>query len=166
MTIITSSRLSLRKWTFNALNIKDMVRWLNDPDVVRYSEQRHKHHTEETQLDYLTNGPDVFREIYLEDRFIGTISAYIDHPNSVADVGILIGEKKEWGKGLGFEAWEAFCDSLFKVGIRKIEAGHMAGNHSMMQICRKYEMHDEGRRLKHFIHNGWPTDVVMWGKLA
>lgn len=166
MTIITSPRLTMRKWNNNPLNLKDMVRWLNDPEVVRYSEQRHKQHTEETQLAYLQDHPGVFREIYLEDRFIGTISAYIDRPNAVADVGILIGERSVWRQGLGFEAWEAFCDNLFKNKIRKIEAGCMANNHGMISIFRKYGMRSEGWRDEHFIYLGLPIDMVMAGKFA
>lgn len=164
MTVITSSRISLRKWQFNHDRLKTMVGWLNDPEVVRYSEQRHKEHTEESQQFYLQDGPDVFREIHAGDRFIGTISAYIDEPNSIADVGILIGDKSIWGKGYGTEAWIAFCDHLFLHKIRKIEAGAMNINSRMINIFRKSGMHFEAFRENHFLYDGEPVHMVLWGK--
>ena len=112
MTVITTERLTLAKYhPSNTHRLKIMVDWLNDPDVVRYSEQRHRKHDEETQQQYLMDGPDVFREIHVGHgnyTFIGTVSAYIDRPNGVADVGILIGDKASWGMGYGTEAWTVF----------------------------------------------------------
>lgn len=164
MTIITGSRLSLRKFKFNPENLKTMVGWLNDPEIMRYSEQRHKHHTEESQQHYIQDGPDLFREIYAGDRLIGTISAYIDEPNSVADVGILIGDKSIWGQGYGAEAWIAFCNHLFLHNIRKIEAGTMNTNARMIGIFRKSGMQFEGFRDGHFLCDGEPVHMVLWGK--
>lgn len=143
-----------------------MVGWLNDPEVVRYSEQRHKHHTLESQMDYLLNGPSEFYQIYYDNKFVGTVSAYIDKPNRVADVGILIGEKKLWGKGIGFLAWKVMCDLLFKAGARKIEAGCMSINEPMKRICEKYGMTEEGIRIDHFLIDGSSSSMVLYGKFA
>src|SRR5262249_9738362 len=121
----------------NPEHIDEMVGWLNDPEIVRYSEQRHKRHTHQTQREYITTHPGVFLEIHNDEHFIGTISAYIDSNNMVADVGILIGCKFIWGKGCGTQAWFLFCDLLLKSNVRKIEAGHMASNHGMSRICEK-----------------------------
>lgn len=164
MTTITSPRLSLKKYDFSPDRLRTMVGWLNDPEVMRYSEQRHKHHTEETQQQYIQDGPDVFREIHAGDRFIGTITASIDRPNSVADVGILIGEKSLWGRGYGTEAWIALCNHLFVNQIRKIEAGAMNINSGMIAIFQKSGMHFEGYRNSHFIVKSEPVHMVMWGK--
>jgi len=169
VTTITTDRLLLvrsEQWPVHSSRLQRMVSWLNDKEVVRYSEQRHKHHTLETQQQYIQDGPDVFREIHAGDRFIGTISAYIDKPNGVADVGILIGDKSVWGKGYGTEAWIAFCDSLFSNKIRKIEAGAMSINSRMIGIFRKSGMHFEAFRENHFLHEGEPVHMVMWGKFA
>jgi RimJ/RimL family protein N-acetyltransferase len=148
-----------------------MVNWLNDPDVVRYSEQRHEKHDAESQQFYITE-TDIFREIHVRDypdgdgnrKFIGTITASIDKNNSVADVGILIGAKEEWGKGYGTEAWTAFCEHLLTHGIRKIEAGCMSANFGMLRIFRKYGMFHEGHRTHHFLHGDQLYDMEYWGK--
>ena len=165
MTVITTERLELRKFNSDrGERLVQMVQWLNDPEVVRYSEQRHRKHDCEDQLNYIDNGADIFREIHAGDQFIGTISAYIDRPNSVADVGILIGDKSVWGQGYGTEAWIAFCDHLFLHKIRKIEAGAMNLNKGMIAIFQKYRMHFEGYRNSHFIVDKEPVHMVLWGK--
>lgn len=164
MTVIVTSRLLLTKPSQK--NLKTMVKWLNDPDIVQFSEQRHRKHDEESQAHYIDNGPDVFREIHAGQSFIGTITASIDKNNSVANVGILIGEKSEWGKGYGTEAWRAFCEQLLRHGIRKIEAGAMACNFGMMHIFRKTGMHEEAVIPYHFLLDGKLIDMVQWGKFS
>ena len=165
MTEIFTERLKLLRPDLTPeRTIKTMVGWLNDPEVVRYSEQRHKIHTEESQQEYIQDGPDVFREIYTNTSFIGTITAQIDRPNSVADVGILIGDKSAWGKGYGTEAWIAFCDHLFLHQIRKIEAGAMSTNVGMIKIFTKSGMTFEGFRDNHFICGDEVAHMVLWGK--
>jgi ribosomal-protein-alanine N-acetyltransferase len=164
MTEILTKRLKLLRPDLTPeTTIKTMVGWLNDPEVVRYSEQRHRDHDEESQRLYILE-VDVFREIYTSTSFIGTITAQIDRPNSVADVGILIGDKSAWGKGYGTEAWTAFCNQLFTAGIRKIEAGAMSTNVGMIKIFTKSGMTFEGFRDNHFICGDEVAHMVLWGK--
>ena len=148
-------------------SIETQVRWLNDPEIVRYSEQRHKKHNLETQKSYLghfVSSGNKFGEVYLDVKLIGTVTAYIDKPNSVANVGILIGEKSIWGQGYGHEAWRGFCNYLLDNGARKIEAGMMGINFGMIHICRKYGMQQEGRLTDHFWIKDQLVDLVMFGK--
>ena len=165
MSILVSKRLLLTKYE-EPKHLTTMVRWLNDPDVVRFSEQRHHRHDEESQALFIADGPDLFREIHTENRFIGTIAAYVDRGNSVANVGILIGEKKEWGKGYGTEAWKSFCDHLLTHGIRKIEAGTMACNFGMLNIFRRTGMFYEGQLVDHFVLNNKTFSLLQWARIA
>lgn len=146
-------------------SIPKMVGWLNDKDVVRYSEQRHKIHTIKSQMDYLNSFlfPSQLRLILTNDEIIGTISARVDNHNSVANLGILIGERQHWGKGVGSEAWKAMMDHLFELGIRKIEAGCMSNNEAMKNIFRKCHMNLEGWRDYHFVFNGEPIHMIEVG---
>jgi RimJ/RimL family protein N-acetyltransferase len=151
--------------------LEAQVDWLNDPEVVRYSEQRHKIHTVESQIAYVMSflgSQHTLRSIVIDDGntglFIGSLTAYIDPYNSVANVGILIGHKASWGKGYGTEAWIMFCNSLFESGIRKIEAGCMSINVGMIEICRKYKMEREGTRPEHFVYQGLGCSLLQFGK--
>jgi [ribosomal protein S5]-alanine N-acetyltransferase len=147
--------------------LREIAGWLNDPAVVRFSEQRHGRHNLQTQREYINNilhSPNLYIGVYREGCLIGTMTVIVDTENSIANVGIMMGDKSKWGKGYGLEAWVGVCDELFKSGIRKIEAGCMAINYRMMAICQHYGMVEEGRQDKHFMLDGSSIDLVHWGK--
>lgn len=149
-----------------------IIGWLNDPNVMVFSEQRYKPHSLETQNAYLKNmnTNDEYWGVRLRDTdaLIGTMAAHVDVANGVANVGILIGDKEQWGKGYGYEAWKTFCDYLLTF-LRKVEAGCMAANTAMVRLCEKYQMRMEGIRDDHFYlgHSSNPySGMVMYGKFA
>lgn len=155
--------LKLKYASVNPEIIRRIVKWLNDKELMKYSEQRHRTHSYNTQMLYTLsmNGSEkVYMYIYNGDTVIGTISAYIDQINDVADVGILIGEGGR--KGYGTRAWGLFEKELEKQGVRKIEGGCMASNKPMLRIFEKNGMRLEGTRKYHFKNN---DDLVMYGKL-
>jgi len=163
---IRTPRLWMQSAEADETILRSMVGWLNDPIVVRYSEQRHHRHTMASQCLYI----DMFMDenylllLYDEDTLIGSATIFADVPNQTANIGLMIGERSMWGKGLGNEAWQAVCDRTLADGYRKVEAGCMACNVSMMCICSHYGMMEEGRQEDHFLCNGQPTDLVHWGK--
>lgn len=147
------------------------VSWLNDPEVVKYSEQRHlKHHPDFQRVYWSMAGENhLIYAIHTADPSapIGSITARIDRPNNVANVGIMIGDKSVWRKGYGFEAWECVCNYLFiEKKIRKIEAGCMSLNWPMNSICIKSGMRYEATVPGHFLLNGKPTAVNLYGKYS
>ena len=144
------------------------VNWLHDPEVVRYSEQRHKRHTLETCRQYwqsFNDSPHFFWAITAVDReseHIGNINAYLDADNSTASVGIMIGERRVWGKGYGLEAWVAVCHYLmYDIGIRKITAGTLAVNKGMLRIMEKSGMVADGRWIRHCLVDGKEVDIIF-----
>lgn len=166
---ISTNRLSIRPLTKATVR---QVAWLVDPEIVKYSEQRHEHHSLKNQLRYVESfatGKSHLWGIYIASTgdHIGNISAVHDIKNDVSEVGILIGEKRCWGLGMGAEAWKAVTFWLLDPlcgNVRKLEAGTMRANEAMMKILLKsgYEM--EGERKSHFLLNGAPTGMVLFGK--
>lgn len=81
------------------------VSWLNDPEVVKYSNQRFFNHTIESSNNYLKSfkGTNNFY-MAIEDKatkeLYGSITAYKQTNHNVADIGMLIGNKKNGVKGL------------------------------------------------------------------
>lgn len=164
--MISTQRLTLRPLKKGTPR---QVAWLNDPDVVRYSEQRHRTHTLSSQLNFVNSFPGFIWGIHLVENgeHIGNLTASIDSPNNVADVGMLIGDTRCWGKGLGYEAWAAACAWLLSPDggkIRKLEAGCMKSNDAMLRIIRKNGFIQEGERLNHFVTNGGPISAVLFGR--
>lgn len=167
--LITTNRLSLRT-LYAGLVTDEQIAWLNDPEVVRYSEQRHKKHTLESQHAYVNGlwaGPgNYIWLISTSAKPIGTITAYCDLNNKVADIGIMIGDRAQWGFGYGTEAWQGVMKWLFETGARKVEAGCMSKNTAMIQVCMKSRMHVDGRRDDHFLCDGQPTDLIYYARFA
>jgi len=149
------------------------VGWLNDPEVVRYSEQRHRRHSGESCRAFVAafaDGPNHLWAIVAKDPalgHIGNINSDVDAANRTADVAIVIGEKKAWGRGLGAEAWMAVVDFLLGAGgMRKVTAGAMAENKAMLGILRKAGMAEEARRRAQFVLDGRPVDAVLVARFA
>lgn len=143
------------------------VAWLNDAAVVRFSEQRHLHHTLESCRAYragFEGTPNHFWALEAQDPrlgYIGTMTAYVDPRHRVADMGILLGERRAWGQGLGSEAWAAAANYLFRhEGMRKVTAGTLSTNQAMLGIMRKTGMVEDGRRVRHALFEGREVDVV------
>ncbi len=147
------------------------VAWLNDPAVVRYSENRHRRHTLESCARYadgMKTGGHPFWAVEWNGAHIGNLTAYCDRPNRVADLAIMIGAPEARGHGLGLEAWCAALDHLLGPagGQRKVTAGTMAANRPMLGVMAGSGMSEEGRRRAQFLLNGEPVDMVMAARFA
>lgn len=144
------------------------VQWLNDPETVRFSEQRHHNHTLASCREYwqsFIGSLHYFWALELREpsptNHIGNMNAYVDIHNLVADVGILIGERACWGGGYGTEAWVAVCNYLlYEAGMRKVTAGTIAENSGMLHIMKKTGMIEDGVRKRHFIFEGREVDLI------
>lgn len=166
---LSTSRLTLRplvKATQRNLG------WLRDPDVVKWSQQRHCEHTLSSQLRYINSftGKSHLWAIVLAETgdHIGNLSARHDAPNNVSDVGIMIGETKYWGRGLALEAWKETCGWLLdRQGgdVRKLAAGCARPNEAMLKIIRGSGFKQEGELLNHHLFDGAPTSAVLFGRM-
>jgi [ribosomal protein S5]-alanine N-acetyltransferase len=143
------------------------VGWLQDPRVVQFSDQRFRRHTLDSCREYarsFDSGPNYFWAILLRgdpSRHIGTMTAYVDEPHRVADIGILMGDTSTWGRGFASEAFVAACDYLFrKTTMRKITAGTIEPNAGMIGVMKKAGMVEDGRRTGQALWNGEAVDVV------
>jgi ribosomal-protein-alanine N-acetyltransferase len=143
------------------------VSWLNNPEVVRFSDQRFRTHTLESCRAYINSfegSPNYFWAIVSRissEGHIGNINAYVDTRNIVADVGILIGEKKLWGKGYGLEALSAVVNFLFReAGMRKVTVGTLALNMGMRNIMHRLGMKEEGRRIRQVMFEEKEVDII------
>ena len=170
--VLTTKRLVLRPFERSDLTDR-YVSWLNDPQAVRHSEQRHRRHTRatcETYRNAMEERGDWFLAMLLRNRVphhVGNLSVTFDRPNRTADLAILIGEADARGQGLGLEAWSAVLgDLLGRAAIRKVTAGTMAENEAMIALARRSGMAEEGRRPRHFLVDGREVDLVSFARYA
>ena len=138
------------------------VGWLNDPEIVRFSEQRHRAHTLESCRIYREslNPPHKLWAIIAPPYgHVGNVSATVDKWNRVADLAILVGRR---GEGIGTRAWRLALDWLLgQGGMRKVTAGTMAENEMMMGVIRNSGMSVEGRQSGRFLLEGVPVDGIL-----
>lgn len=165
---ISTSRLVLKPLTKATPR---NVAWLRDPQVVRYSQQQHGHHSLSSQLRYVQSfgGGSHIWGIHLVENgeYIGNVTARRDPPNNVADVGIMIGDTCHWGKGYGREAWISACSWLLRKdggGVRRLEAGCAKSNEAMLRIIRGAGFRLEGELLNKFVFNHQLDSAVLFGK--
>lgn len=142
------------------------VGWLNDPQVVRFSNQRFLQHSAESCRAYLRSFDGSANRYYsirrLEDGApLGTITAYAAVHHGTVDLGIFVGERSAWGKGYGLDAWLTLMHAaLTTEGVRKITGGTLACNHGMLRIFERAGMAFEAVRRAQEIVDGEPHDIV------
>ncbi len=178
MTTLKGNKVSVMRFEKHHMTTR-YVGWLNDPVVVKYSEQRHRNFTVESCQSYFDSFGKNTGEIgiQLTDEFlaivshdpelghIGNISTQVNRENSVMDLAILIGERRAWSKGYGLEAWRLVMDHYLKhVGIRKVSAGSMSVNIPMLKIMEKSGMTEDGRRKNQFAIDEMTVDLVHAAK--
>ena len=139
--------------------------WLNNRELMKYSEQRHRAHSLESCRSYMqafSDSPHYFWALEYEFEHVGNMNAYVDEYNLLADLGILIGAPHAQGKGIGCEAWLAVCKFLFEQrNIRKITAGALSVNLPMLHLMEKAGMREDGMRKKHYLCNDQEVDIVF-----
>jgi len=165
-SLLKTKRLIIRPFTKKYLTER-YVSWLNDPLVVKFSDQRYRKHFLRGCRDYMKSfdkSPNYFWAIEAKDKkigHIGNINTYVDIKNNTADLGILLGERSVWGCGYAYEAWMAVIDYLLrKKGIRKITAGTLSVNRNMLNLMKRSGMASDGIRKKHCIFEGREVDLV------
>lgn len=152
---------------------KNYKNWLRDYDVVKSI----------NRLDYICpasaesirnyckavieSDKDIFLAIYVkaDNKFIGTIRVNnINWYTRVADIGILIGDKSYWGKGIATDSIHTVSKYLLNtLGIRKLTAGLMDINKSMQRVFEKLGFQVEGVFRKQDRFEGNYIDHIYMG---
>jgi len=147
--------------------------WLHDPLVTQHLEARFTDYTIIRLRDYIrreNDKPDsVPFAIHTEPggRFIGTIKLSkirLDHRH--CDVGLMIGEKDEWGKGRGTEAIRLACRYAFgTLGLHKVSAGCYATNPGSEHAFLRAGFCIEGRLAEDRWDGRRWVDTILLGRI-
>ncbi len=153
------------------IDTPDYSHWLNDPEVVRFSELRHRlgQWTYEDCRKYIAGFDQVKNCMWTinvvgANMYIGNITTHYDPHNNVMQIGMLIGEKWAWGRRFGREAWLAVMQWAKKEGVRQLEAGCMVSNIGMRGIMKACDMGNCATMNDHFLLDGKPEPVMFFRK--
>ena len=150
----------------------DYISWLNNSDVVRFSNQRFIRHNRiscKTYRDSFINTGNSFLAIRCKknQEMIGTVTVYRSLNHGTADVGIMIGDKGVWGKGFGQDAWDTVLVWLLDIdGVRKVTAGTLKCNFGMIRLMERSGMELEAIKKEQEIVDGIAIDLVYYAKFA
>lgn len=149
---------------------EEYLSWLNDKELMKFSNQRFQTHTRETAERYLAalNSTGSLLLMLLEKKTnkpLGTMTVHPNHWHQTCDLGILIGSAEHKGKGFGLEAWRLTADHTMNTGLfRKITAGTNSKNIPMIKIFESYGMVPDGVKHRHEVVEGVETDLVFYAK--
>ncbi len=170
--MLENERIYLRKLTARDVNER-YCSWMNDPQVNRFLESRFQSHSIKSLKEFLRgiqkDKHTFFFAIILKKggRHIGNIKlGPINTAHSVADIGILIGEKDCWGKGYATDAIILLVDYAFsRLNLHKVTAGCYAPNTGSLKAFRKAGFLQEGLRVKHCLCEGRYVDDILLGRI-
>ena len=148
------------------------VAWLCDPEVNRYLESRFLKHDMASTVAFVSKmreDPDVLmlgiRSLAL-GAHVGNIKlGPLDRNHGIGDIGLMIGERSAWGRGLATDAIATLVRiASQQLRLRKLTAGCYASNVGSELAFRKAGFHVEARRKKHFLLEGHAEDLVLMAR--
>jgi aryl-alcohol dehydrogenase-like predicted oxidoreductase/RimJ/RimL family protein N-acetyltransferase len=169
---IESDRLHLEPISLKFLT-KKYLDWLNDKEVNKYLESGGNYEFDSLKTYILNhqNNKTLFWAISIKSskQHIGNIKIDpVDINNKSAELGIMIGDKNEWGKGYAFEAINAVEDyCLHSLKINTITLGLKRSNKNAFNLYRKlgYQEYNKNRHPKIY-SNLKPTTVRMYKNIC
>jgi ribosomal-protein-alanine N-acetyltransferase len=151
---------------------REYIHALNDPEVVRLTEARHRKWTRENVRQYVldSNVEGVSRlfGIFLKKsgKHIGNVRLFnFSEKHRRAELGIMLFDKSQWSKGYGTEAIVSVTDYAFnELKLHKICADYYAFNTASARMFRKAGFENEGVFKDHFWLDGEYIDSVRIAK--
>ena len=148
--------------------------WMNDPEVTRYLESRFQAYSAPDLAEYIettvSDRANHFFAIEVLDsgRHVGNIKlGPVEEQHRRGDVGILIGDRSMWGRGIGSEAVRILADWAFgALGLRKMTAGAYSTNVGSVKAFERAGFHIEATRRSHYETADGVVDAVLLARFA
>jgi [ribosomal protein S5]-alanine N-acetyltransferase len=159
IVFLETSRLYLYQLTKDFCN-ENYNTWLHDKEVNRFLDTGDFPLSVSDLETYVekTHSNTIFLAIVIKEsnKHIGNIKIEsIDFKNGIADYGIMMGDKKEWGKGYAKEASLVVLDHCFsRLNLRKITLAVVEDHKNAVELYKKIGFKIEGLLVKHSYFNG------------
>jgi [ribosomal protein S5]-alanine N-acetyltransferase len=137
----------------------DYLSWLRDYEVIRtlnlpaYWQPVDFEEVARYCRSLMGSDQDHYFALYFspEEKFVGTVRVgHIDWSCGIGDIGIMLGDRNYWGRGIAQDAVAAAARLAFDdLGLRRLTAGAMAVNQGMIHVFEKLGFKREGCFRKH-----------------
>lgn len=165
--LLKNEILELKPLSLDELN-GPYVSWLNDKEVCKYNSHGESIYTKEMAALFIAsiqNNPscEVYA-VYCAKSHIGNISLQnINYKNKNAEIALLFGEKKFWGKGYATQASKMLIKRAFEeLGLHRIYFGTHIDNIGMQRVGEKLGFQKEGVFKDAQYKNGKFNDTVQY----
>jgi RimJ/RimL family protein N-acetyltransferase len=147
---ITTERLILRP--YEAGDISFWQKWDLDPEVQRFMpEPKNEPVSDDEQLAYLKECESEQDGVYWtiiwkeNNQPVGSIAiTEISQHHGIGEIGIVIGDKEYWNKGIATEATKSILEFSPELGLKRISAELEEGNAALEKALTKLGFEKEG----------------------
>ena len=169
----------LRPFTRSDAASQEYLRWMNDPSVTRtIGRFDYLFPVSKAKLLRYFDDIDTDDTLFLglhyragktaRSRLVGTLKLYdLDPLARRASIGILVGERRVWGKGIATSAIRAASRYVFEtLGFNKMTAGYLASNRGMHHAFHRNGFRIEGVLRRQVFFGGRLDDHIMVAKFG
>lgn len=169
---VRGTRVYLRPLEREDLNAR-YLSWLNDPEVTRYMETGTFPITAPDLEKFYDEVTGSRNQVILavadkkSGQHVGNVKlGPIQWIHRCATFGIMIGDKKFWGRGVGLEATRLMVEYGFdRLNLRRIDLGVFAEHEAAVRCYEKSGFKLEGRMRESLFQNGKYVDRLWMAVL-
>jgi [ribosomal protein S5]-alanine N-acetyltransferase len=151
----------------------DYIGWLADPDVNRFLESRFAIQSHAAVAAYVAQLLNSENDLFLgirdrkSGRHVGNLRlGPIDPNHRRAEIGIVIGDRRAWGRGIASAALTVLQGiAREELGLWKLAASCYAANEGSRRAFEKAGFGTEAVRPSDLLLDGEPHDLVLMGLL-
>lgn len=145
------------------------LKWLLDPEVVKYTEQRWYKQSLESITSYVKamheSDTDFLRGIFYEGAMVGTCKVgAVNWHHRTGQISFLLGEKNVWGRGIGsFVVGTLVRFAFGELNLKKLTAGVYESNISSQRVFEKNGFKIEGKLLSQIETDMGREAAILYG---
>jgi len=168
----TGQKVRLRE--YRKEDVEKALHYMNDSETKRFLSPGIPYlytlEDERKWFENLSAAKDIYNfaiETLADEKYIGGCGLNsIDWKNSVAAVGIFIGDKEYWGKGYGTDVMKVLIKFIFEqVNIHKIKLNVYSFNERAIKCYEKCGFKVEGVLRQEIFRDGRYYDEIIMGLL-
>ena len=174
LTHVPVKKITLRKLNLTKDISNKYLRWMNDLEVHKYTEQKYTKHSLNNIRKFVKEKNKSKNEflygIFLKrnnsNTHIGNIKlGPINFIHKFGEISYFIGERELWGKGYTTLAIKEIIKIAKKMGLKKLKAGLYEMNIGSKKVLEKNGFKIEGRFKSELIFKNKRVDHYFFGKI-